>query len=120
VRRTPQGDVSVPLTVAYNHHFESTMIGNGARLERIVVSGPDDPVLATLGMQSGDMGHRRANESEVWVVVTNPEREARLPAGSASSQDFGAANGGEFRKSFHGCVASRACVRALRACVCSK
>lgn len=27
VRRTAEGDIPVPLTVAYNHHFESTMTG---------------------------------------------------------------------------------------------
>lgn len=35
VRKTPQGDVSVPLDVAYNHHFESSMVGKKSKLERI-------------------------------------------------------------------------------------
>ena len=35
VRKTPQGDVSVPINVAYNHHFESNMVGANARLEKV-------------------------------------------------------------------------------------
>jgi len=95
VRRTDDGDVSIPINVAYNHHFESTMIGNGAHFERIEVTGPNDPRVPHT------MGHRRPNESEAWIVVPDPEREARA-GGAPSSVGFGAANGGEYRKSFHG------------------
>ena len=40
VRRTPEGDVSVPITVAYNHHFESQMTGAKSRMVKV---GADDP-----------------------------------------------------------------------------
>ena len=43
VRRTKDGDVSVPITVAYNHHFESTMIGKRAAFENALMQGPGDP-----------------------------------------------------------------------------
>ena len=35
VRRTPQGDVSVPITVAYNHHYGARLIGKGSRMEKV-------------------------------------------------------------------------------------
>ncbi len=107
VRRTPEGDVRVPINVAYNHHFESTMTGNGARMERIELTEESmrtDPRVAA-AMASMDVGHRRPNMSELWVVVPDEERDAAARAQGAagsSSQAFGAANGGEFRKSYHG------------------
>lgn len=76
VRRTKDGDVSVPINVAYNHHFESTMAGSNAVFEKVAKSPH-----AT--------GQR-------WAV-----RDLK-PGGTPNSQDFGAANGGETRKSFHG------------------
>mmetsp|Transcript_48596 Transcript_48596/g.135802 ORF Transcript_48596/g.135802 Transcript_48596/m.135802 type:complete len:784 (-) Transcript_48596:90-2441(-) len=94
VRRTPDGDVSVPINVAYNHHFESTMVGAGVHLEKIHPSGPTDP---RLPKHHVDMGHGVA--SEVWVPRdTNLHANGGLPR----QQDFSAANGGEVRKSFHG------------------
>ena len=32
---TPDGEISVPINVAYNHHFESTMVGKGASLKKV-------------------------------------------------------------------------------------
>lgn len=92
VRRTPEGDVSVPINVAYNHHFESNMVGKHAALEKIHLSGPDDPMA-----RAHDMGHGIPNHGEMWVVK-DLGTGGRLPI----SQSFGAANGGEYRKSFHG------------------
>jgi hypothetical protein len=83
-------DISVPINVAYNHHFESHMIGKNAVMEKIVLDGPNDPRAPPF------MGHRRPNESEAWVV--RELKNSSLP----SSQSFGAGNGGEYRKSFHG------------------
>ncbi|CAJ1420409.1 unnamed protein product [Effrenium voratum] len=41
VRRTDQGDVAVPITVAYNHHFETTMIGKRSRFVQEELPGPN-------------------------------------------------------------------------------
>ena len=87
VRRTPQGDVSLPMTFAYNHHFESTLIGSRASFRK---RGAAEAAAAA----PNGHGHGRAAES--YEVV---EHEAgALP----SSLALGAANGGEVRKSFHG------------------
>lgn len=96
VRRTPTGDVQVPITVAYNHHFESTMIGKDAVFESQELQGPKDPNVPDThghGMPlAWEPGDRR------WVVKQNAKKSGEFP----SSQAFGGANGGEFRKSFHG------------------
>jgi hypothetical protein len=96
VRVTPAGHVSVPINVAYNHHFESTMTGGDAFHEKITLTGPEDPRIHEYGLDM--MGHQMnlAAGTEHWVV-RNANTDA-LP----TAQSFGAANGGEVRKSFHG------------------
>lgn len=79
VRRTEEGDVSVPINVAYNHHFESTMAGSNAIFEKVPKAADDE------------------TSAQRWVV-----RDLKPGGATPNSQDFGAANGGETRKSFHG------------------
>ena len=38
VRRTPDGDVSVPISASYNHHFVGAIIGEGARFRKVARS----------------------------------------------------------------------------------
>jgi hypothetical protein len=93
----PNGeDVSLPINVAYNHHFESNMKGANAEFELIKFTGPDDPRIAEL---SAGMAHGLPNTNEHWIVKDNP---GSPKGGIASSQAFGGGNGGEYRKSFHG------------------
>lgn len=40
VRRTPEGDVSVPISASYNHHYVSQMIGADASFRKVKVDGP--------------------------------------------------------------------------------
>eukprot|EP00403_Amphidinium_massartii_P006684 CAMPEP_0178382090 /NCGR_PEP_ID=MMETSP0689_2-20121128/6317_1 /TAXON_ID=160604 /ORGANISM="Amphidinium massartii, Strain CS-259" /LENGTH=525 /DNA_ID=CAMNT_0020002289 /DNA_START=98 /DNA_END=1675 /DNA_ORIENTATION=- len=96
VRQTPSGDVSVPLTVAYNHHFESTMIGRHAAFEKVEFNGPEDPRLQA--MLEGGMGHGIPSMEEHWMAV----EQQSSPLGLPTKQSFGGANGGEYRKTFHG------------------
>jgi len=91
VRRTPSGDVSVPISAAYNHHFESNMVGAKSRLEKVIFDGPDDPRIAQL-----DMGHGVPKDG-AWIVNDLAPDNA-IP----TNQAFGGANGGEYRKTFHG------------------
>eukprot|EP00658_Telonema_sp_P-2_P055629 TRINITY_DN44215_c0_g1_i1.p1 TRINITY_DN44215_c0_g1~~TRINITY_DN44215_c0_g1_i1.p1 ORF type:complete len:708 (-),score=147.60 TRINITY_DN44215_c0_g1_i1:102-2225(-) len=93
-RRTPAGDVSVPINVAYNHHFESNMVGTKSKMSKLRFSGPHDPRIRQ--MESA-MGHRLPSTEEHWVV------EDLAPGNTIpTSQSFGGANGGEVRKSYHG------------------
>lgn len=96
VRRMATGEeVSVPINVAYNHHFESTMTGNKSVLEKVKLGGPDDP-------RRHGHGHGTPSANFAWVVR---ELAPGIKVGGKAlptSQDFGGANGGEYRKSFHG------------------
>ena len=100
VRKTPDGDVSVPINVAYNHHFESNMIGGFATFEHQTFTGPEDPrLVALLAKRKGmNMAHGLPSHDEAWVVANDGVDEQGLP----SSVQFSGANGGEYRKSFHG------------------
>ena len=84
-------DVSVPINVVYNHHFESTMSGKAARFEKVALKPGETP--------QDHGGHGAPNTKETWVV--KPVDEA-VGLSATSRASFGGANGGEYRKSFHG------------------
>ena len=92
VMPTPDGDVSVPINVVYNHHFESNMAGAGAKFVKVAVGKDETPQMHG--------GHGAPNNNETWVV--RPTNPASAKVGARSSVGFGGANGGEYRKSFHG------------------
>jgi len=46
VRRTPQGDVPVPINVAYNHHHDTAVVGKGSHLVEVE---RDDPRFVKAG-----------------------------------------------------------------------
>ena len=93
VRRLDNGtDISVPMTVAYNHHFESNMVGAKASLKFVSSDHPEYSKLAA----GRDMGHGLPREG-AWIV-DDLAPDSDIP----TNQAFGAANGGEVRKSFHG------------------
>eukprot|EP01060_Flectonema_neradi_P014145 TRINITY_DN20862_c0_g1_i1.p1 TRINITY_DN20862_c0_g1~~TRINITY_DN20862_c0_g1_i1.p1 ORF type:complete len:767 (+),score=171.44 TRINITY_DN20862_c0_g1_i1:37-2337(+) len=92
VRQTPQGDVQVPINVAYNHHFESTMAGAKSKLEKVHFDGPNDPRRTKL---ESSMGHRLPDD---YYLVKDLAPDNSIP----TALHFGASNGGEYRKSFHG------------------
>ena len=62
VRRTPQGDVSVPITVAYNHHHDTAVVGKGAHLVEVE---RDDPRLAKAGRK-----HIRLSGMKAGLTLT--------------------------------------------------
>ncbi len=77
IRRTPEGDVSVPINVAYNHHY-------GARLlPRTMMPG-----CSGLSPEPG--------------FVDVPVEHTPSANGLPTSMIFGYSNGGEFRKTYHG------------------
>lgn len=89
VRRTPAGDVSVPMNVAYNHHYGTTLLGADAELVRVDAGDPRVPT-------SGHTAPVERDGTTVVVVDKNP--------GSAfpNSQGFFSQNGGEARLSYKG------------------
>ena len=95
-------DVSVPLNVVYNHHFESTMIGSAAKFTNVVFTGSDDPRLLALEHTMG--GHGISSRHSQWLVEARDNDAGNSSSSSSlpSAQAFGGANGGEYRLSYHG------------------
>ena len=76
------------------------MSGKKSEFEHVKFSGPDDPRLLQLledRKKTGMDGHQLPSHKEHWVVNDKAPGN-KLP----TSQSFGAGNGGEYRKSFHG------------------
>ena len=87
VRKTPQGDVSVPINMAYCHHHDVYFTGKHSRMERVPYDSLD---LSVPLMARGDPHLRDAR------VETSPSPN-ELP----TSLHLADGNGGEYRKSFH-------------------
>ena len=96
VRRTPEGgEVSVPISASYNHHFSAQMVGGASRFKKVKLSGPDDPRVPELLHYAH--GGQLDYDQEYYIV------EAADGSGSQGAyypMDMG--NGGEYRKTFHG------------------
>ena len=87
VRRTPEGDVSLPINLAYNHHYGATLLGAGSKMERV----PYDP---------HDGGRTKLLTPEPgWDTI--PVEHTPSASGLPTSLWCGYSNGGEFRKSYH-------------------
>ena len=84
----PDGeDISVPINVAYNHHFAATLLGEGAHMERVRY----------------DRNERRTSlftPEPGWDLI--PAEHALSANGLPTSAWGGYSNGGEFRKTFRG------------------
>merc|ERR1719236_196466 len=68
--------------------------GKHAVFEKIYFDGPEDPQLK----QFNHMGHGLPSQAEHWTLRDLGTSDGAIP----TSQAFGGANGGEYRKSFHG------------------
>eukprot|EP00756_Hemistasia_phaeocysticola_P032008 Hpha_TRINITY_DN16387_c2_g1::TRINITY_DN16387_c2_g1_i3::g.62124::m.62124 len=96
VQKTPEGDVSVPINANYNHHYTSVVIGAGARFKKVMLDGPDDPRADDLRKMSG---HGMIAVDQPQYLVEEVQESA---LGLPQTQAFSSANGGEYRKTFHG------------------
>jgi hypothetical protein len=47
VRRTPEGDVSVPINMAYNHHHDAFFVGKGSSMQKVRYD-PKDPTISPM------------------------------------------------------------------------
>lgn len=88
VRKTAEGDVSVPINVAYNHHHDAYIIGEGSKMERVRYD-PLDPSVSPMA---------RADPNFRLLPVEHTPSLRGLP----TSAHFANGNGGEYRKSYHG------------------
>lgn len=88
VRRTPEGDISVPINVAYNHHHDAFILGHGSHMEKKRY----DPLDITISPMA------RADPNFMDVMVEHAPSPLGIPTGA----HLAAGNGGEYRKSYHG------------------
>ena len=91
VMRTDAGDVSVPITHAYNHHYCAYMSGAMSEMKQV----------------TGDLasGHGMWNHGAMggWATVKRENiGDIAGDSGIPTSQFYSEGNGGEFRKSYHG------------------
>ena len=87
--KTPEGDKSVPITWAYNHHFEAYLKGS----------------LSEMRQASAEEAHKVGHTygTQVWHTFIRDDAVDPSPnSGIPTSQWFSEGNGGEFRKSYHG------------------
>merc|ERR1719261_88175 len=56
VQRTPEGDVSIPISASYNHHYVSVIYGAEARVRKVHPKGPDDPLAAKVARHQAAAG----------------------------------------------------------------
>ena len=80
-------DVSVPINVAYNHHYAASLLGEGSHMERVRYD-PKDPRTTLLTPEPG------------WDFIS--VEHAPSPNGLPTSVWAGYSNGGEYRKTYHG------------------
>merc|ERR1719369_264581 len=92
VMKTSDGDVSVPITWAYNHHFEAYLSGSLSEMKKVEGEmALNDHGMNNHGTPSFYHTYKREN-------VGDPNGDSEVP----TSQFFSEGNGGEFRKSYHG------------------
>jgi len=87
-------DVSVPISATYNHHYVSHVIGSKAKFRKVENVLPDSPLGKKLLKESG---HGIVNWDQPQYIV-----EEIKPSDVPTHQQFSSANGGEYRKTYHG------------------
>ena len=91
MRRTPEGDVPVPITHAYNHHYVAWLKSEHAELRYV------DAKHGGHGMAHGARKYWKAVPKAGAPVVLGGDGDT-IPL----AQVFSEGNGGEFRRSYHG------------------
>eukprot|EP00729_Bicosta_minor_P023654 gene23654-27550_t len=86
VRKTPTGDVSVPITLAYNHHHDTAVVGKDTEL--IEVDMHDSRIQGR--------HYIRMDKGKRWIP-----KEHTTASGHPTSAMFSDGNGGEYRKTLH-------------------
>ena len=86
--KTNEGDKSVPITWAYNHHFEAYLSGSYSEMTQV-----DSNSVGAI-----PFGGHNHGASTFWITlpkedVEDPRPESHVP----TSQFFSEGNGGEFR-----------------------
>ncbi len=61
VQQTPHGDLSVPISASYNHHYVAQISGAGSNFEKVMLSGPNDPLAAQVCERASERARARAS-----------------------------------------------------------
>ena len=88
VRKTAQGDVSVPINMAYNHHHDVYLTGKHSSMQKVRYDPTD---LTIPPMMRGDP-----------EFLEIPVEHSPSPLDLPTSIHLADGNGGEYRKSYHG------------------
>lgn len=89
------------VNVAYNHHHNTAILGKGARMEALTHG---DPIIdAAAARWPPRYGMMLTDRERVWLPVEHTPSDSGAP----TSAMFDDANGGEYRKSWHGCGVER-------------
>lgn len=83
-------DVSVPITWAYNHHYEAYLRNQYTEIIR------------SNNINVNDNGQYNHGAKQYWEVVLNSSSSVPRQSKYPNNLFFSEANGGEFRASFHG------------------
>jgi len=92
-----EADQPVPITHAYNHHFEAYLSGSKSELRKLARDSPEAQAMTGANNHGAPAFYhtlRREDIDDVDDVDADPE--------TPTSQFFSEGNGGEFRKSYHG------------------
>lgn len=89
VRKTPEGDVSVPINMAYNHHHDTAVVGKGTKLVEMEMEDPR--------IDYSNKKYIRLSRNRAWAPVEHTPSKQGVP----TSAMFSTGNGGEYRRSFH-------------------
>ena len=91
VFKTSDGDKSVPITWAYNHHYGAYLSGGYSKMTQLdVESGGAYP-----------FGHQNHGAPALWLVLPDEDVDDPRPTSNVPiSQFFSEGNGGEFRSKF--------------------
>jgi hypothetical protein len=95
VKNSDGTETSVPINACYNHHYNSQLVGAGARFNKIWLNGPEDPRAAEL--MKGSHGVLNYDQPHYVAEHVDP-----LASSKTSNTFLSSANGGEYRKSLHG------------------
>jgi hypothetical protein len=99
VRNTTDGEVSVPITWTYHHHYGPNTIGQKAKVIKVLEGDPRIPLT----------GHPTLVEDGMVTIVVDDETQPY-----PTSRNFNTADGGEHRKRFKGMPPGAAYIRPVR------
>lgn len=83
-----KNDISVPITWAYNHHYEAYL------------RNADTQIVRNYNKNDNDNGQYNHGAKQSWIVILN--NSDTIQTKYPNNAFFSEANGGEFRASFHG------------------